>query len=92
MEYNYAQHLLAIATFVMAGTALMLFAIIKSCDWLIGLKYKTIKDCSLTRHEWNCELKEDYASSESLQHVKEDLQEIKSQNSEILHIITERMK
>ena len=81
------EHYVTFAMVCIGVTALGLYAIIKACDWLIGLKYKTISDCSKTRHEWSECLKVDYASKETVVNMKEDMDEMKDKINDIHKVI-----
>lgn len=85
-------HYLTIACISISATALAFFSVIKACDWLIGLKYVSKDVCSQKRHEWEHTLKEEFASKETVSHLKEDMEEIKNQNTQILNILTNRGK
>ena len=81
------EHYITIAAASITTTALVFFAVIKACDWLIGLKYKTITDCSKTRHEWAECMKTDYASRETVSNLKEDMDEMKQKINDIHDVI-----
>ncbi|MGN0014794.1 MAG: hypothetical protein ACI37T_05190 [Candidatus Gastranaerophilaceae bacterium] len=81
------EHYITIACVSISATALVFFAIIKACDWLIGLKYKSIAECSKTRHEWAECLKTDYASKETVSNLKEDMDEMKCKINDIHDVI-----
>ena len=81
------EHYITFATICISATALVMFAIIKACDWLIGLKYKSIADCSRTRHDWENCLKTDFASKETVKNMKEDMDEMKNKINDIHDVI-----
>lgn len=81
------EHYLTVACVSIAATSLVFFAIIKACDWLIGLKYKSIVDCSKTRHDWAECLKADFASKETVKNMKEDMVEMKDKINDIHDVI-----
>lgn len=81
------EHYVTFAMICIGITALGLYSVIKACDWLIGLKYKTISDCSKTRHEWSECLKVDYASKETVANMKEDMDEMKNKINDIHGVI-----
>ncbi len=88
------EHYITFATICISATALVMFAIIKACDWLIGLKYKTIFDCSKDyqclekslKADLNC-LKTDFASKETVKNMKEDMDEMKNKINDIHDVI-----
>lgn len=88
MEHTYINF----AIICIAVTAGIFITVIKACDWLISLKYVSKDVCSQKRHEWEHCLKEDFASKETVSHLKEDMEEIKDQNNQILNILTNRGK
>lgn len=81
------ENYLTIACMSIAATAFVFFGIIKACDWLIGLKYKSIAECSKTRHEWAECMKTDYASKETVSNLKEDMDEMKDKINDIHNVI-----
>lgn len=81
------EHYITIAAASITATVLVFFAVIKACDWLIGLKYKTITDCSKTRHEWADSMKTDFASRETVSNLKEDMDEMKCKINDIHDVI-----
>lgn len=81
------EHYITFAIVCISVTALGLFAIVKACDWLIGLKYKSIADCSRTRHDWAECLKADFASKETVVNLKEDMDEMKTKIDDIHDVI-----
>ena len=80
-------HYITIAIGCIMCTVLGLVGVIKACDWLIGLKYKTITDCSKTRHDWAGCMKTDYASKETVNNLKEDMDEMKDKINDIHRVI-----
>ena len=70
-----------------SATALIFFTLIKACDWLISLKYKSILECSKTRHNWAECMKSDFASKESVSNIKEDMDEMKHKINDIHDVI-----
>ena len=87
MDYNSATHIMSFMGLGAGLTVVGIIALFKVADWLIGLKYKSKDECSKTRHEWAEKMQHDYASRESLENLKEDMHEIKTQNSKILNIL-----
>ena len=87
MDYNSATHIMSFMGLGAGLTVVSIIALFKVADWLIGLKYKSKDECSQTRHEWSAKIQHDYASRESLENLKEDMHEIKTQNSKILNIL-----
>ena len=87
MDYNLATHIMSFMGLGAGLTVVGIIALFKVADWLIGLKYKSKEECSKTRHEWSAKMQHDYASRESLENLKEDMHEIKTQNSKILNIL-----
>lgn len=81
------EHYITFASLCIGATALGMFAIIKACDWLIGLKYKSISDCSHTRHDWAECLKADFASKETVSNLKEDMDDMKTKIDDIHDVI-----
>ena len=81
------EHYITFAIVCISITALGLFGVIKACDWLIGLKYKTIADCSRTRHDWAECLKADFASKETVSNLKDDFEEMKGKIDDIHDVI-----
>lgn len=81
------EHYITFAIVCISVTALGLFGVIKACDWLIGLKYKSIADCSRTRHDWAECLKADFASKETVVNLKEDMDEMKTKIDDIHDVI-----
>lgn len=81
------EHYITFAIVCICVTALGLFAVVKACDWLIGLKYKSIADCSHTRHNWAECLKKEFASKETVVNLKEDMDEMKSKIDDIHDVI-----
>lgn len=81
------EHYITFAIVCISVTALGLFAIVKACDWLIGLKYKSIADCSRTRHDWAECLKAEFASKETVVNLKEDMDEMKTKIDDIHDVI-----
>ena len=81
------EHYITIAAFSIGVTFLGIFTVIKSCDWLIGLKYKTKDECSKTRRAWEEKLKEDFAKKETVINLKEDMDELKTTVNDIHKIV-----
>lgn len=81
------EHYFIVACTSISATALIFFALIKGCDWLISLKYKSISECSKTRHEWAECMKCDYATKESVSNIKEDMDEMKHKIDDIHGVI-----
>lgn len=81
------EHYITFAIVCISVTALGLFGVIKACDWLIGLKYKSIADCSRTRHDWAECLKAEFASKETVVNLKEDMDEMKTKIDDIHDVI-----
>lgn len=81
------EHYITFAIVCICVTALGLFGVIKACDWLIGLKYKSIADCSRTRHDWADCLKKEFASKETVVNLKEDMDEMKTKIDDIHDVI-----
>ncbi len=81
------EHYITFAGVCISITALGIFGVIKACDWLIGLKYKTIADCSKTRHDWADCLKKEFASKEVVSNLKEDMDEMKTKIDDIHDVI-----
>lgn len=81
------EHYITFAIVCICVTALGLFAVVKACDWLIGLKYKSIADCSRTRHDWAECLKADFASKETVSNLKDDFEEMKGKIDDIHDVI-----
>lgn len=84
MEFEYY---LTFAATCIGITTLGLFGVIKACDWLIGLKYKSIADCSHSRHDWAGCLKKEFASKETVGNLKEDMDEMKNKIDDIHDVI-----
>ena len=89
MDMTLATHIMSFMGLGAGLTVVSIIALFKVADWLIGLKYKSKDECSQTRHEWSAKIQHDYASRESLENLKEDMHEIKTQNSKILNILME---
>ena len=87
MDITLATHIMSFMGLGAGLTVVGVIALFKVADWLIGLKYKSKDECSKTRHEWAEKMQHDYASRESLENLKEDMHEIKIQNSQILNIL-----
>ena len=87
MDMTLATHIMSFMGLGAGFTIVGVIALFKVADWLIGLKYKSKDECSKTRHEWAEKMQHDYASRESLENLKEDMHEIKIQNSQILNIL-----
>lgn len=81
------EHYITFAGVCIGLTSLGIFGVVKACDWLIGLKYKTIADCSKTRHDWAECLKSDFASKETVKNMKEDMDEMKGKINDIHDVI-----
>jgi len=88
------EHYIIFATVCISATSLVLFAIVKAFDWLIGLKYKTIVDCSKDYQELEKSLKTDlqslktdFASKETVANIKEDMMEMKGKINDIHEVI-----
>ena len=87
MDMTLATHIMSFMGLGAGLTIVGVIALFKVADWLISLKYKSKDECSKTRHEWAEKMQHDYASRESLENLKEDMHEIKIQNSQILNIL-----
>lgn len=87
MDITLATHIMSFMGLGAGLTVVGIIALFKVADWLISLKYKSKDECSKTRHEWAEKMQHDYASRESLENLKEDMHEIKIQNSQILNIL-----
>lgn len=81
------ENYITIACVSISATAFVFFGIIKACDWLIGLKYKSISECSKTRREWADSIKAEYASKETVSNLKEDMDEMKCKINDIHDVI-----
>ena len=81
------EHYVTFAGMCIGLTSLGIFGVVKACDWLIGLKYKSIADCSRTRHEWAECLKSDFASKETVSNLKDDVEEMKGKIDDIHDVI-----
>ncbi len=60
---------------------------IKAADWLIGLKYKTKDCCSSTMADFCMELSKKFATIESHNYLKEDIDEIKMKLNDIHDVV-----
>lgn len=74
------EHYLTFAATCIGITTLGLFGVIKTCDWLIGLKYKTKDACVGSCADLKREIETECASESDVQHIKEDLADIKHKN------------
>jgi hypothetical protein len=81
------EHYVTIACVSVSATFLGLFAIIKSCDWLISLKYLTKDNFELELKKFSEKNLKSFASVESHQNLKEDMSEIKSKLDDIHNVI-----
>jgi len=65
----------------------VLIGIIKAADWLIGLKYLTKDDYNLSISQVCSELSSKFATVESHNYLKEDIDEIKDKLNDIHGVI-----
>ena len=77
------EHYVTVAVSAVGATFLGIFTLIKSCDWLISLKYLS-KDLFKKEIE---HLSEKFATVESHKNLKEDIDEIKSKLNDIHDVI-----
>lgn len=81
------EHYTTVALSAIGATFLGIFTIIKSCDWLISLKYLS-KDLYKKDMETLSEkLSSKFATVESHKHLKEDIDEIKTKLNDIHEVI-----
>lgn len=78
---------IAVAVFSIGTAFLGIFTIIKSCDWLISLKYLS-KDCFMKELKiLSDNFSAKFATIESHKYLKEDIDEIKSKLNDIHDVI-----
>lgn len=81
------EHYITFAVVCIGITSLGLFGVIKACDWLIGLKYISKDDYKSEIEDFSKDLTKKFATIESHNYLKEDINEIKSKIDDIHDVI-----
>ena len=81
------EHYITIAISTIGVTLIGIFGVIKACDWLISLKYRSKEECSHTCHELISSIKDDFATKSSVNNMKEDMKELKDKVNDIHDVI-----
>ena len=91
MDRQNISHLLSVLGVAVVVTVTALFAVIKYAFWFFDNRYITKQECTKNRATFgenvHKELHDDYVTKENFMNLKEDVQEIKAQNTEILNIL-----
>ena len=81
------EHYITFAVVCIGITSLGLFGVIRACDWLIGLKYISKDDYKSEIEDFSKDLTKKFATIESHNYLKEDINEIKSKIDDIHDVI-----